>query len=301
MKVGASLRSGYMPPDVRTRRAVDDRAGPGRGRRRARQPVRRRPPQRAGALLPERPDAGPAARRVGRPARPARCSCCRCGIRCCSPNRSARSRRSRQGRSSCSARSAAATSSSARSGASIAATASRVRSRARHRAPAVRGRRGQTDGRARSTRADRADPTGAARGVDRRAPAPPAIDRAARLGDAFLIGPEATPARGRRPRRACTATRAARHGTDDGVDRRPPRHPRRRRRRRRGTRRGPGDRRAATAASIPTAPVVGRTETVAAAFAELGEMGCTDVIVRHLADDQAEVLKATNAGNVKRR
>ena len=38
--------------------------------------------------------------------------------------------------------------------------------------------------------------------------APPAVDRAARLGDAFLIGPEATPDRGARARRAPTARRA---------------------------------------------------------------------------------------------
>ena len=42
----------------------------------------------------------------------------------------------------------------------------------------------------------------------------------------------------------------------------------------------------------PAAPVTGGVERVAAAFADLGEMGYTDVIVRHLADDQAEVLRS---------
>ena len=40
----------------------------------------------------------------------------------------------------------------------------------------------------------------------------------------------------------------------------------------------------------PDAPVVGGPERVAAAFADLGARGCTDVIIRHLADDQHEVL-----------
>ena len=35
---------------------------------------------------------------------------------------------------------------------------------------------------------------------------------------------------------------------------------------------------------------MGGPEPVAAAFAELGAMGCTDVIIRHLADDHDEVL-----------
>ena len=40
----------------------------------------------------------------------------------------------------------------------------------------------------------------------------------------------------------------------------------------------------------PAAPVVGGPERVAAAFADLGASGCTDVIIRHLADDHDEVL-----------
>ena len=40
----------------------------------------------------------------------------------------------------------------------------------------------------------------------------------------------------------------------------------------------------------PDAPVWGSVDTVTEAFAALGEMGATDVIVRHLVDDQREVL-----------
>jgi 3-hydroxyisobutyrate dehydrogenase-like beta-hydroxyacid dehydrogenase len=40
----------------------------------------------------------------------------------------------------------------------------------------------------------------------------------------------------------------------------------------------------------PDAPVVGGPEEVAEAFLGLGRMGFTDVLVRHLADDQSEVL-----------
>ncbi len=123
------------------------------------------------------------------------------------------------------------------------------------------------------------------------AAAPPAIDRAARLGDAFLVGPEATPAEARELmaayREAC-----ARHGV----------HAERR------------SRSAATSTSAPTTPMrtgsPDRSSTRATAvstrrrrswaaprrspraFAELGEMGYTDVIVRHLADDQTEVLRS---------
>ncbi len=122
------------------------------------------------------------------------------------------------------------------------------------------------------------------------AAAPRAVDRAARLGDAFLIGPEATPpevaALVEEYRGAC-----ARHGR-------------------------PGDRIAvrrdvhvaasddeATAAADPvvargyrgfdpTAVVVGGPGRVTEAFAQLGAAGCTDVIVRHLVDDHAAVLRS---------
>jgi alkanesulfonate monooxygenase SsuD/methylene tetrahydromethanopterin reductase-like flavin-dependent oxidoreductase (luciferase family) len=120
------------------------------------------------------------------------------------------------------------------------------------------------------------------------AAAAPAIDRAARLGDAFLIGPEAVPAQVSRLveeyREACArhgrtpATIAARrdvHVGADAVDARRVAGPILER----GYR-----------GFDPEAPVVGGVDTVAAAFADLAGRGCTDVIVRHLADDQAEVL-----------
>ena len=118
--------------------------------------------------------------------------------------------------------------------------------------------------------------------------ADPAVDRAARLGDAFLIGPEATPAQVRelvntyreacarhgRPATKIAVRRDVHVGADDADVRRVA---------------GPildaGYR-----GFDPAAPVVGGVEAVAAAFAELGSIGCTDVIIRHLADDHAEVL-----------
>ncbi len=42
----------------------------------------------------------------------------------------------------------------------------------------------------------------------------------------------------------------------------------------------------------PSAVVVGGPGRVAEAFAALADLGCTDVIIRHLADDQAPVLRS---------
>lgn len=120
------------------------------------------------------------------------------------------------------------------------------------------------------------------------AAAPPAIDRAARLGDAFLIGPEATPGQVRELvgiyREACD-----RHGRTPGPIAV-----------RRDVHVGSDDADASRVAGPivdrgyrgfdPEAPVVGGVGAVAEAFADLGAAGCTDVIVRHLADDQDEVL-----------
>jgi alkanesulfonate monooxygenase SsuD/methylene tetrahydromethanopterin reductase-like flavin-dependent oxidoreductase (luciferase family) len=120
------------------------------------------------------------------------------------------------------------------------------------------------------------------------AAAPPAIDRAARIGDAFLIGPESTPAEVatlvETYRAAC-----ARHGKDApkiAV--------------RRDVHVGADDEDAERVAGPivrggyrgfdPAAPVYGGTSRVADAFASLRAAGCTDVIVRHLCDDQSEVL-----------
>jgi alkanesulfonate monooxygenase SsuD/methylene tetrahydromethanopterin reductase-like flavin-dependent oxidoreductase (luciferase family) len=120
------------------------------------------------------------------------------------------------------------------------------------------------------------------------AAAPPAIDRAARLGDAFLIGPEATPAQVRELvgiyREACD-----RHGRTPGPIAV-----------RRDVHVGSDDADATRVAGPivdhgyrgfdPEAPVVGGAGRVAEVFADLGAAGCTDVIVRHLAEDQDEVL-----------
>lgn len=120
--------------------------------------------------------------------------------------------------------------------------------------------------------------------------APKAIDRAARLGDAFLIGPEATPPQVReligQYRDAC-----ARHGRDASrIAVRRDVHV--------GDDRADADRVAGPVLERgyrgfdPSAPVVGGPAEVVDAFAALGNEGCTDVIVRHLAEDQAEVLRS---------
>jgi alkanesulfonate monooxygenase SsuD/methylene tetrahydromethanopterin reductase-like flavin-dependent oxidoreductase (luciferase family) len=120
--------------------------------------------------------------------------------------------------------------------------------------------------------------------------AAPAVDRAARLGDAFLIGPEATPTEvpelvdayreacarhGKAPNKI--AVRRDVHVGADASD----------------ARRVAGpilDR--GYRGFDPAAPVVGGVEAVTAAFADLGAAGCTDVIIRHLADDHDEVIKS---------
>jgi alkanesulfonate monooxygenase SsuD/methylene tetrahydromethanopterin reductase-like flavin-dependent oxidoreductase (luciferase family) len=117
---------------------------------------------------------------------------------------------------------------------------------------------------------------------------PRAIDRAARLGDAFLIGPEATPSEVEELvqtyRDAC-----ARHGRDPS-----------RIAVRRDVHAASTDAAAEEVAGPivargyrgfdPSAVVVGGPDLVADAFAHLGTLGCTDVIVRHLAEDQGAVL-----------
>jgi alkanesulfonate monooxygenase SsuD/methylene tetrahydromethanopterin reductase-like flavin-dependent oxidoreductase (luciferase family) len=120
------------------------------------------------------------------------------------------------------------------------------------------------------------------------ASAPKAVDRAARLGDGFLVGPEATPdeagalidlyrercaAHGRAP-----GTIAVRRDVHVGAN---------------------ADDAERVAGPIvrggyrgfsADAPVWGDVERVAEAFAALGTRGATDVIVRHLVDDPREVL-----------
>jgi alkanesulfonate monooxygenase SsuD/methylene tetrahydromethanopterin reductase-like flavin-dependent oxidoreductase (luciferase family) len=122
------------------------------------------------------------------------------------------------------------------------------------------------------------------------ASAPPAIDRAARLGDVFLVGPEATPAQAQELL-ATYLEACARHGrTPSTIAIRRDIHV------------GADDADAERVAGPvlargyrgfdPAAPVTGGIDAVSAAFADLGAMGYTDVIVRHLADDQAEVLQS---------
>jgi alkanesulfonate monooxygenase SsuD/methylene tetrahydromethanopterin reductase-like flavin-dependent oxidoreductase (luciferase family) len=117
-----------------------------------------------------------------------------------------------------------------------------------------------------------------------------AIDRAARLGDAFLIGPEATPSEvaalvqtyrdacarhGRSPGRIAVRRDVHVAATDAAAD----------------AVAGP-----VVAAGYrgfdPSAVVVGGPGRVIDALAALGAVGCTDVIVRHLADDQPAVLQS---------
>ena len=130
---------------------------------------------------------------------------------------------------------------------------------------------------------------------------PAAIDRAARLGR-------------RVPRRAGGDARRGAASSSTRTARRAPATAGHRRRSRsaatstsapttptRTGSRGPSWR-AATGASTPRRPSRAAIERVAAAFADLGEMGYTDVIVRHLADDQTEVLRVlrTARGRARR-
>ncbi len=166
-----------------------------------------------------------------------------------------------------------------------------VRGCARHHPRAVPGRVGHRDRRPLDRRAgpDRAGSAGAARGLDRRRLSP-AIDRAARMGDAFLIGPEATPAEVtalvQSYRDACA--RHGREATRIAV--------------RRDVHVAATDEEAAAVAGPvvergyrgfdPAAVVFGGPERVADAFSSLRAVGCTDVIIRHLADDQGAVLRS---------
>ena len=120
------------------------------------------------------------------------------------------------------------------------------------------------------------------------ATAEPAIDRAARLGDAWLASPGLTPkqasalvtyyqdrcrAHGKRPS-AIAIRRDIYVGENDAEADTVA-----------GTRVRAGYR-----GFSPEAPVYGSVDTVASKFRALAEMGFTDVIIRHLVDDQAKVL-----------
>lgn len=114
-----------------------------------------------------------------------------------------------------------------------------------------------------------------------------AVDRAARLGDAFICGPEATPTEAARLaevyRDACmrhgrTPRLVVRRDVHVGAD--------------------PGDAERVGGPVVaagyrgfdPGAPVLGSIDQVVERFAALAAMGYGEVLVRHLADDQGEVL-----------
>ena len=118
--------------------------------------------------------------------------------------------------------------------------------------------------------------------------APAAVDRAARLGDGWLAGPEATPDHARALVTTYLERCAARDRTPTAVAIRRDIHV------------GADDADAERVAGPvlargyrgfdTSACVVGGPERVAEQLRELATMGYTDVIVRHLADEQAEVL-----------
>jgi alkanesulfonate monooxygenase SsuD/methylene tetrahydromethanopterin reductase-like flavin-dependent oxidoreductase (luciferase family) len=120
------------------------------------------------------------------------------------------------------------------------------------------------------------------------ASAPPAIDRAARLGEAWLAAPGATLAQAREQLRHYRERCAAHGRTPTTI----------------AIRRdiyvadSRADAEAATGAIVkagyrgfdPTALVIGTVDEVVSRFRALGELGYTDVIVRHVTDDQPHVL-----------
>lgn len=118
--------------------------------------------------------------------------------------------------------------------------------------------------------------------------APAAIDRAARLGDGWLAGPEPTPG-GARELLAAYREACARHGREpSAIAIRRDIHV--------GADAADAERVAGPVLARgyrgfdPAATIVGGPEEVADAIGSLGEAGYTDVIVRHLADEQHEVL-----------
>lgn len=120
------------------------------------------------------------------------------------------------------------------------------------------------------------------------ASAPRAIDRAARLGDAWLADPSLTPA-GAREKLELYRERCEAHGAEPG-----------RIAIRRDVHVGADDADAERVAGPilergyrgfgPDAVIAGGPQTVAGRLRELAEMGYTDAVLRHLADDQSEVL-----------
>jgi alkanesulfonate monooxygenase SsuD/methylene tetrahydromethanopterin reductase-like flavin-dependent oxidoreductase (luciferase family) len=120
--------------------------------------------------------------------------------------------------------------------------------------------------------------------------APPAIDRAARLGDGFLAGPESTPADARALIDAYRE-RAAAHGrTPSAIAIRRDVHVGATREDARRVVQPIVD--AGYRGFSPDALVYGDVDEVAQRFAELAALGYTDVIVRHLAEDHDAVLRS---------
>jgi alkanesulfonate monooxygenase SsuD/methylene tetrahydromethanopterin reductase-like flavin-dependent oxidoreductase (luciferase family) len=122
------------------------------------------------------------------------------------------------------------------------------------------------------------------------ASAPKAIDRAARLGDGFLIGPEATLSE--------VAELVTIYRERCSAHDRPPGRIAIRRDIHVGATTADAERvagpivRAGYRGFRADVPVWGSVSSVADAFASLGALGGDDVIVRHLAEDQGEVLRS---------
>jgi alkanesulfonate monooxygenase SsuD/methylene tetrahydromethanopterin reductase-like flavin-dependent oxidoreductase (luciferase family) len=120
------------------------------------------------------------------------------------------------------------------------------------------------------------------------AQAEPAIERAARLGDGWVAAPSLTPAKARQDLERYLDY-CAKHGREPGVT---------------ALRRDiyVGETQAeaeATAGKLvaagyrgfsPEATIIGDAETVAAGFADLGQLGFTDILIRNLVPDQDKAL-----------
>jgi alkanesulfonate monooxygenase SsuD/methylene tetrahydromethanopterin reductase-like flavin-dependent oxidoreductase (luciferase family) len=120
------------------------------------------------------------------------------------------------------------------------------------------------------------------------AQAEPAIERAARLGDGWVAAPSLTPAKARQDLERYLYY-CAKHGREPGVT---------------ALRRDiyVGETQAeaeATAGKLvaagyrgfsPEATIIGDAETVAAGFADLGQLGFTDILIRNLVPDQDKAL-----------
>jgi len=120
------------------------------------------------------------------------------------------------------------------------------------------------------------------------AQAEPAIERAARLGDGWVAAPSLTPAKARQDLERYLGY-CAKHGREPGVTAL-----------RRDIYVGESQPEAeATAGKIvaagyrgfaPEATIVGDAETVAGAFADLAQLGFTDILIRNLVPDQDKAL-----------